>query len=167
MTGPTDVESDRKIAPHVGGSAKFRAFIREELMPDVERRYHARGPTAIIGESLAGLFVVETFLNEPRMFHTYIALSPSLWWNKGALVRDAARRLREEPRPPAVFYFATAADDGIDDAARALATALGQSNAKGLTWFYEPRPDLKHSTIYRGASPAVLRKLFPPSQTSR
>jgi hypothetical protein len=26
----------------------------------------------------------------------------------------------------------------------------------------EPRPDLLHSTIYRGASPGVLRKMFAP-----
>src|SRR3954447_18682110 len=31
MTGPTQVEADRKIAIHVGGSAGFRAFIRDEL----------------------------------------------------------------------------------------------------------------------------------------
>jgi predicted alpha/beta superfamily hydrolase len=167
MTGTTEVESDRKIAPHVGGSVKFRAFIRDELMPVVQQRYHARGQTAIVGESLAGLFVVETFLEEPRMFDTYIALSPSLWWNGQALVRGAARCLRGRPRLTATFYFATASDDGIDEAATALAAALRGAGAKGLTWFYDPRPDLKHSTIYRGASPGVFRKLFPPVQATR
>jgi hypothetical protein len=33
MTGPTEVAEDRKIAPRVGGSAAFRTFIRDELMP--------------------------------------------------------------------------------------------------------------------------------------
>src|SRR5690349_7669376 len=39
MTGPTENESDRKIAVRVGGSAAFRTFIRTELMPAVKRRY--------------------------------------------------------------------------------------------------------------------------------
>src|SRR5215210_619402 len=39
VTGPTEVEEDRKIAPRVGGSAVFRDFIRDELMPEVRRRY--------------------------------------------------------------------------------------------------------------------------------
>ncbi|HLA63762.1 MAG TPA: alpha/beta hydrolase-fold protein, partial [Rhodothermales bacterium] len=39
MTGPTTVDSDREIAPRVGGSAAFRAFFRDELMPEVRRRY--------------------------------------------------------------------------------------------------------------------------------
>ncbi len=101
------------------------------------------------------------------MFDTYIALSPSLWWNGQALVRGAAKRLRGEPRLKATFYFATASDDGIDDAAKELAAALRGAGAKRLTWFYEPRPDLKHSTIYRGASPGVFRKLFPPVAADR
>jgi predicted alpha/beta superfamily hydrolase len=80
MTGPTEVAEDRKIAPRVGGSAAFRGFIRDELMPQVRRRYRVTDETAIIGESLAGLFIVETFFAQPKLFGTYIALSPSLWW---------------------------------------------------------------------------------------
>src|SRR5512146_2145962 len=70
MTGPTENAEDRKIAPQVGGSAAFRSFIRSELMPLVKQRYRTTGETAIVGESLAGLFVVETFLLEPDLFDT-------------------------------------------------------------------------------------------------
>ena len=162
MTGPTQAESDRKIAVHVGGSASFRAFIRDELMPVIRKRVRGNGETGIVGESLAGLFVLETFFEEPRLFGTYIALSPSLWWNGQALVHGAGERLRSRPRLKATLYLATAGDDDIDDAGKALAAILRANAPKGLTWYYEPRADLKHSTIYKGASPGVFRKLFPP-----
>ncbi|MCA1579944.1 MAG: alpha/beta hydrolase [Acidobacteria bacterium] len=162
MTGPTEVETDRKIAPRVGGSANFRAFIRDELMPVIRRRVRGNGETAIVGESLAGLFVLETFFREPRLFDTWIAFSPSLWWNAQALVRAADERLRATPPPTGTLYFATAGDDGTDDAATALAAALRAAAPEGLAWSYEPRPDQKHSTIYRGVSPEVFRRLFPP-----
>ena len=162
MTGPTRIESDRKIAAHVGGSANFRAFIRDELMPVIRKRFRGNGETAIVGESLAGLFVLETFFEEPRMFHTYIALSPSLFWNAQDLVHRAAERLRSRPRLTATLYLATAGDDDIDDAGKTMAATLRTDAPKGLTWYYEPRPDLKHSTIYASASPGVFRKLFPP-----
>jgi predicted alpha/beta superfamily hydrolase len=162
MTGPTTVESDRKIAVHVGGSANFRAFIRDELMPQIRARYRGNGETAIVGESLAGLFVLETFFEEPRMFNTYVALSPSLFWNARDLVHHAAGRLRSRPRLTATLYLATAGDDDIDDAGKTLAAILRANAPKGLTWYYEPRPDLKHSNIYVSASPGVFRKLFPP-----
>jgi hypothetical protein len=93
LTGPTTKADDRKIAPVVGGSAAFRRFIRTELMPAVKAQYRTTGETAIVGESLAGLFVVETYLLEPGLFDTYIAFDPSLWWNGGALVDSAGPRL--------------------------------------------------------------------------
>lgn len=163
MTGPTNVEADTKLAPRVGGSTNFRAFIRDELMPAMGRRFHGNGQTAIVGESLAGLFVVETFFQEPQLFDTYIALSPSLWWNAQALVRGADQRLRAQPRLTGTLYLATAGDDDIGDAGKAMAATLRAAAPKGLTWYYEPRPDQQHSTIYRAASPGVFRKLFPPA----
>jgi len=81
LTGPTTSAEDKKIAPKVGGSAAFRQFIREELIPTVKQRYRTTAETAIVGESLAGLFVVETLLLEPGLFDTYLAFDPSLWWN--------------------------------------------------------------------------------------
>ena len=97
MTGPTENPEDKKIAPRTGGSEAFRKFIRTELMPAVAARYRVTGETAIVGESLAGLFVVETLFLEPDLFDTYIALDPSLWWNNEALVAGAEARLRARP----------------------------------------------------------------------
>lgn len=162
MTGPTTVASDRKIAPHVGDSAAFRAFIADELMPQVRRRYRTNGRTAIVGESLAGLFVVETFLEQPKLFDTSIALSPSLWWNNESLTRGAAARLRAWPGFTRTLYLASASDDDIGNAMQTLVAALRSTAPKGLTWYYEPRPDLHHRDIYRRASPGVFRKIFPP-----
>ena len=161
MTGPTQVESDRKIAIHVGGSASFRAFLRDELMPVIRKRFRGNGETAIVGESLAGLFIVETFFEEPKLFGTYIALSPSLWWNHQALVHRASKWLRSRPKLRATLYLATGGDDDRGDAVKALAAVLRADAPKRLTWYYDPRPDLQHSTIYKGASPGVFRKLFP------
>ena len=69
----------------MGGSQAYRTFIRTELMPEVARRYRTTSESAIVGESLAGLFVVETLALEPDLFDTYIAIDPSLWWNDGML----------------------------------------------------------------------------------
>ncbi len=166
MTGPTQVAEDKKIAPRVGGSAAFRAFLRDELLPEVRRRYRTTGETGIIGESLAGLFVLETFLLEPQLFDTYLALSPSLWWNAEALVNGAAKHLagRRTLRNKAL-YVASTSDDTIAPAAERLAAALRGAEARGLKWKYEPRTDLRHDNLYREASPQVLRAWFPPVAT--
>ena len=67
LTGPTENAKDKTIAPRVGGSAAFRAFLRKELVPRVERDFRVNGQRAILGESLAGLFIVEQFLEDRRL----------------------------------------------------------------------------------------------------
>src|SRR5687768_7261525 len=110
MTGPTEVPEDRKIAPRVGGSAAFRKFIAGELMPLINARYRTTGETAVMGESLAGLFVVETFFVEPELFDTYIAFDPSLWWNGSALVKSAPDRLRARGNRPKRLFLASSSE---------------------------------------------------------
>jgi predicted alpha/beta superfamily hydrolase len=162
MTGPTEVEEDRRIAPRVGGSAAFRRFIADELMPEVRRRYRVSGESAIVGESLAGLFIVETFFLQPALFDTYIALSPSLWWNGGELVAKAGERLRTRENWPALVYLSSADEDNIAPAAARLAEAFRAGATAQVRWQYRPRPELTHATIYRAEAPRVLRELFAP-----
>ncbi|HEX5871277.1 MAG TPA: alpha/beta hydrolase-fold protein [Longimicrobium sp.] len=162
MTGPTEVEEDRRIAVRVGGSAAFRRFISDELIPEVRRRYRVTDQSAIIGESLAGLFIVETFFLQPELFDTWIALSPSLWWNAGELVRRAQERLRARADRPGVLYLSSADEEEIVAATTRLSEVLRANASPALRWRYVPRADLTHATIYRGAAPGVLRQLFPP-----
>lgn len=168
MTGPTDVAEDRAIAPRVGGSAAFRRFLADELMPEVRRRYRATDEAAIIGESLAGLFVVETFLLRPELFGVCIAFDPSLWWNAEELVRTAAERIAAHPTNSALrsVYIASSGEPQIAAATARLAGVLRESESPRLRWRYEPRPDLTHAAIYRALAPRVLRELFPPRQAS-
>ena len=161
LTGPTQNEEDKKIAPRVGGSAAFRKFIRDELMPDVKSRYRTTDETAIVGESLAGLFVVETFFLEPDLFDAYIAIDPSLWWNDGALVKSAPERLRALPKANKWLWFASSSEERGDGAER-LHAALQANGPAGLLWSYEPMPAEKHSTIYHPAALAAFRVVLHP-----
>ncbi|MGI9090283.1 MAG: alpha/beta hydrolase [Gemmatimonadaceae bacterium] len=160
LTGPTRVASDSTIAPRVGGSAAFRRFLREELVPEVERRYRTTRERAIMGESLAGLFVVETFLQEPDLFTHYIAFDPSVWWNAGTLVDSAAPRLAAFDAAPRTLYLATSREPSTAVGIARLTTLLRAAPPPGLRWTYEPRPNLTHATIFRAVKPAALVDAF-------
>ncbi|MGI4875488.1 MAG: alpha/beta hydrolase [Janthinobacterium lividum] len=136
LTGPTTNAEDQKIAPRVGGSAAFRQFIRTELMPAIQQRYRTTPETAIIGESLAGLFVVETLVQEPDLFTTYIAFDPSLWWNDGKLVPEAATRLRTYAGPPKTLYVAFSRDALGAPSTRHFRTALRHTAKSYISWPY-------------------------------
>jgi predicted alpha/beta superfamily hydrolase len=160
LTGPTGNAEDRKIAPRVGGSAAFRTFIRTELMPRVKSRYRTTDETAIVGESLAGLFVVETLLLEPELFDTYIAIDPSLWWDDAALVDSASVRLRARPAASRTLYLANSDEPRIAELTQRLADVLKQGDFPGLAWHHESLPEEQHGTIYHPAALRAFRALF-------
>jgi predicted alpha/beta superfamily hydrolase len=160
LTGPTDNPEDRKIAPVVGGSAAFRRFIRSELIPVVKARYRTTGESAVVGESLAGLFVVETLLAEPDLFNTYVAFDPSLWWNDGKLVDGAASRLSAGAGKS--LYLASSNQPDIAAFTRRLADLLAAQAPGGVSWHYEAMPEESHATIYHPAALRAFRELFKP-----
>jgi uncharacterized protein len=151
MTGPTENEDDRKIAPRVGGSAAFRNFIRRELMPQVKARYRTTDETAVMGESLAGLFVVETLLVEPDLFDKH-------------LVRNAGERLRSQPGLNKTLYLASSDERQLAESAQRLAQILAADAPPGLRWHYAKMSEEKHSTIYHPAALAAFRRLFKPTE---
>ena len=162
LTGPTDSAEDRKIAPVVGGASAYRAFIRDELMPEIARRYRTTGETAIVGESLAGLFVVETYLLEPQLFDHYLAFDPSLWWNRGALPREAAALLAKGKPGKRSLYLASSSESGIAIEVQRLADVLEKQAPSGLQWHVEKMPEETHGTIYHPAALKAFRAVFKP-----
>ena len=162
LTGPTDNPLDREIAPVVGGSAEFRRFVRDELMPLVEERYATTGETAIMGESLAGLFIVETFFLEPDLFDTYIAFDPSLWWADASLLEHAQESLSSTPDLDATLFLANSGQSEIRSLTGRLTRILNDHAPAGLRWHHRDMPDETHATLYHPAALLALRALFAP-----
>lgn len=160
LTGPTENEQDKKIAPRVGSSALFRAFIRKELMPAITARYRTTSERAIVGESVAGLFVVETLLLEPDLFDTYIAFDPSLWWNDRKLLAAAPLRL-QAIREKKTLYFAGSRDAAVEDT-DPFARMLDQHAPPRIHWHYERMTEEQHATIYHPAALRAFRAVFKP-----
>lgn len=168
LTSPTNVSEDLQRAPTSGGAAAYRRFLVEVVKPWVAARYRTNGRTGIIGESLAGLFVLETLLTAPESFDDYIAISPSLWWNGGALSREAAADLKahdytgkrafiafDDPAPPADAAAREQAEQ------KAVRTAFETVRPSGLNFTIE-QPGETHGSIYHPAAMKALRVLYPP-----
>ena len=164
LTPPTEDPEDKKIAPKVGGSEAFRTFIRQELVPAIRGRYRTTDESAIVGESLAGLFVVETFLKTPELFNSYIAFDPSLWWNKGALVNGATEPLRAARDRRRAIYLAVSSQGDVDDTVSKFAGILQWDAGPLVTSTFVKYPGELHSTIYHPAAQAAFREVFKPAK---
>lgn len=156
LSGSTEVEKDKEIAPVIGGATKFRAFINDELFPDINKRYRTKSTKGIIGESLAGLFIMETFMTQPEMFDYYIAMDPSLWWNNHYLVRTAKEHLAEFPEGNKRLWFAGSSASDISKHTKNLAKILTAENNKNIIFQYSNEPKEEHQTIYRATKEKAL-----------
>ncbi|UCD05569.1 MAG: alpha/beta hydrolase [candidate division WOR-3 bacterium] len=66
--------------PTSGGAAAYLEHVEKELRPFIDANFRTSG-SILAGWSLGGLFAFYTFLEKPELFASYIAISPSLWWN--------------------------------------------------------------------------------------
>jgi predicted alpha/beta superfamily hydrolase len=85
-------------AQHVGGLDSFLEVLETEIKPRVAAMAPVDVTNQIIfGHSLGGLAVLRALFAEPRAFRTFVAASPSIWWNDKAVLlgeaglRDAVR----------------------------------------------------------------------------
>ncbi|MBV1775979.1 alpha/beta hydrolase [Burkholderiaceae bacterium DAT-1] len=159
LTGPSTQEADRKIALRTGGSAAFRAFIRDELFPVIESRYRVTPERAIVGESLAGLFALETLIASPEMFSAYIAIDPSLWWNNSQLTQDTATFLKTHPDLTATIYLSSSGN-GNDDSVKSYAGMIRHGNHAGIRHRFDEMPQELHQTIYEPSALNAFRWAF-------
>lgn len=156
LTGPTEIENDKERGSNIGGSEKFRAFIKEELFPEINKRYRTTSEKSIIGESLSGLFVVETFFLSPDMFDNYIAFDPSIWWNNHYMVRTAKEHLAIFPKTEKRIWFAGSSAEDISQYTSSLAEIFKGENQPNLKWKYSPEPKEKYNTIFRATKEKAI-----------
>jgi len=77
-------------AADYGGADAFRRFLIEELRPLIAAEYKVDpARQTLYGHSLGGLFTLGVLFEHPEAFQTYVASSPSIWWNRRALLRLA------------------------------------------------------------------------------
>lgn len=155
LSGPSEVEYDLKIVPNPGGSQNFRRFIKKELFPEIDKRYRTLPKKAIIGESAAGIFVIETLLLDHDMFDYYIAMDPALWYNEQYLVKNFEQLSEENYHGKKKLWFAGSDAVDISTHTNELARKLKASD-KGLIWKYSDEPTEQHHTIFRATKEKAL-----------
>ncbi|MFI4935039.1 MAG: alpha/beta hydrolase [Caulobacterales bacterium] len=79
-TGRMPRDSDSPDA--YGGSEAFYRFLTEELRPAIASAYPVDADDqTLYGHSWGGLFTLGVLFNHPESFRSYVASSPSIWWD--------------------------------------------------------------------------------------
>jgi predicted alpha/beta superfamily hydrolase len=91
-----------------GGGVQFMSFMEKELMPYIESKYPVQPYKMLVGHSLGGLMVVNTVVNKPELFSSYLAIDPSLWWDNQALLKQSLLLLKQKKFSNKPLYVAIA-----------------------------------------------------------
>jgi uncharacterized protein len=102
LTPPTPIENVRPQpgmpAPRpedFGGAEDFHRFLTEELRPVIAAGWKVDADSqTLYGFSLGGLFTLTTLFAHPDAYKTFVAASPSIWWNERAVLADEAEFAR-------------------------------------------------------------------------
>ncbi|KAK7430649.1 hypothetical protein QQZ08_002691 [Neonectria magnoliae] len=96
-----------KPGDRYGGASDFLDVIEHDIMPFVERSLFPDAPMrtkALFGHSYGGIFTLNALFTRPTLFETFIAASPSIWFNHKSIVKwqeDEFRKRDADPVTPA------------------------------------------------------------------
>jgi predicted alpha/beta superfamily hydrolase len=152
-----------------GGADAYGSLLLTEIKPMVDATYRTltdAANTAIGGSSLGGLVSLYLALKLPEVFSKAAVMSPSVWWDRRAILRDVRRATC---RPKLWVDMGTAESRGAGSARRVLEDArllnVGLEQAgwrEGETLHYEEIQGGTHSEqAWAERFGRVLEWLFP------
>jgi predicted alpha/beta superfamily hydrolase len=148
-----------------GGADAYGRMLVTELKPFIDDRYRSQPDsrsTGLGGSSLGGLVSLYLGLKYPDVFSRIAVMSPSVWWDRRAILRNV-REAR--PKPPLRIWVDMGTREGryhIDNA-HLLKVGLTKSGwVEGDDLHYEEVPGGTHGeAAWAARFDRVLEFLFP------
>lgn len=147
---------------HEGSADKFLAFIRNELVPEIDKSYRTTPSRTLAGNSRGGLFVIYAITKEPTLFDAYIANSPALWRDNDEMVRRFNRFLKEDGAIERSLFLSLGSDenDKMKAAFERIVAALQQHAPATLRWHSQLTIGGTHGNNAELSTPVALRWAF-------
>ena len=110
---PTHITSDppmmdTNFSKTTGGGENFAAFMEKELMPHIDSIYPTQPFKMLIGHSFGGLTVMNIITNHTKLFNAYIAIDPSMWYDKEQFLKATEKKLLAQKYDGVSLYLGIA-----------------------------------------------------------
>jgi predicted alpha/beta superfamily hydrolase len=148
---------------HVPILAHAFRYSQQELIPLIEQEYRTDPAKRILaGHSHGGLFTVFAMLQEPRLFSSYIASSPSLDFAENSMFALESEYAKKHKRFPAQIYLSAGElEVGCDDTTLTdmyrFAALLESRKYKGFSLTKQMFLDNNHCEVAAPAFQAGLK----------
>jgi hypothetical protein len=100
-------EKEEKGLEVSGGADDFLNFIKQELIPFVDKNYRTNSYRTFVGYSFTGLPVLHSLFNSPETFNSYLAIDFSAWWDDQVTLKNAKMFFENYNGPPRDVYLNT------------------------------------------------------------
>lgn len=142
-----------------GGASQFLAFIEQELIPHVNKKYRTADFKVFSGHSIGGLFGIYAYLNKPNLFDGYIAISPSLGWDKERIVNEVKEMVAQKSLPKKPLYLSKGNEQGTLAAGYKSIIGLFDNNTE-YPVTTQKFPDENHLTVVFDSQFHGLKAIF-------
>ncbi|MBZ0319605.1 MAG: hypothetical protein K8L91_24555 [Anaerolineae bacterium] len=145
-------QAHKRPSPN-GDAGNFHKFIRDELIPFIERDYRADPAKRIlVGHSYGGLFALFGLFETPDLFETLVIGSPTLsYGNRFIFQQEEAFAKGHRKLPAKVYLFVGELEESLNDQTVTdtlrLAVILQGRNYEGLSLVKHVFPDQNHCEV--------------------
>lgn len=157
---PSDVSGN--AVTNFGHAGRFYLFLKNELVPRIEKTYPLRKERIFIGHSLGGLFGLYTLFRDDTLFDRHFVISPSCWANKYEIGRIEELFSRKNTSLAAdVTIYAGKLEflNKVLTSTRRFCTTLQKRNYSGLKFIKHELSGLNHYSIRKPAVDRIFESL--------
>jgi predicted alpha/beta superfamily hydrolase len=145
--------------PTSGGAANFLKFIKDELIPFVEKNYRTAPERLFWSHSIGGLFGLYALLKEPDVFQSMLVSSPYFVYDRGEryIIKNTKTFLENRKGQENFLYICVGNEPQLVPEIEAFLKILDEAKPQGLRWKYMKMPEESHMSILARSLTECLR----------
>lgn len=145
--------------PTSGGADDLLQFIKDELIPFIEKNYRTAPQRLFWSHSIGGLFGVYALLKEPDVFHSVLVSSPWMVYDGSQkyILKNTESFLRKRNKQTNFLFICVGDERNLIPEIEAFLRILEKNKPEGLTWKYVKMPEENHMSILARSLIEALR----------
>jgi len=144
-----------------GQASKFFLFMKDELVPYINKKFTKQKSRIFIGHSFGGLLALYMSMKENKLFDHYYAISPSVWANYYELMKiEKNYAIKNKEYNSAISIYAGSLEylNKVLTSSKEFYTTAKGRNYKGLSITYSVINGVNHYGIVPEVIPGILKE---------
>ena len=144
-----------------GQASKFFLFMKDELLPYINKKFAKQKSKVFIGHSFGGLLALYMSMKENKLFDHYYAISPSVWANYYELMKiEKNYAIKNKEYNSAISIYAGSLEylNKVLTSSKEFYTTAKGRNYKGLSITYSVINGVNHYGIVPEVIPGILKE---------